>query len=351
MNNVIVIILFIFLILLHCLACSISITAVGDHEMKAILASRHRLPRAICGILNGKYNEITNSDVSRLWEFIWLNILPKVYKTVNGKEENSIWSSKYAGDVTAKALMQMVNVSDEALILAVLSVRQETCVIFESDSTSTVSGLSLPDSTQGGSASSAASDMGESSAVSTSASKRKRKTQTPARKKGRSGNFTKKQQVTKKDYNDKIKELSKKQGYTGCKPLPESVATLNDDDIFELEYTVSAEMGKNEQVYRDFYGIVAMGRKGKTPSPDDETIDDPCKWYHTIAEKIKSMKAMVKDIKARELAMLPAMAVGTGDELPSSSVLSQLVMDFEMPDLQGDDANIDDLISDSLFAI
>ena len=90
-----------------------------------MFASKERLTRAVNKILDGtKYDAIINPDVARLWEFIWLSILPQVYKSTNSKEENSIWSEKFTGDVTAKAIMEMVNISDEALILAVLAVRQ-----------------------------------------------------------------------------------------------------------------------------------------------------------------------------------------------------------------------------------
>jgi len=325
-----------------------NISATEDHETRSLFASRERLRRAIDKVLDANHDAVNNPDVILLWEFIWLFILPKVYKSINSKEENSIWSDKYAGDVTAKALMELVNISDEALILAVLQVRQDTCGIFGSCNT-LVSGLSANSSEDSvaldESASSVSSNAGDHSGFSISGSKRKMKAQAQAKKRGRSGNRIMKKRVAKKDIDDEIKELSKMHGYMGCKkPLPENVATLNDDDECDLEYTVSLEMGKYEEVYRTYYRIVKNGRKGL------RNEEDPYKWYHAIAEKIKTMKAEVKEMNAVELAMLPR-AVGTAEKSPSPSVLPPMVVGFEMPDLQSDDANIMDSLNGDLFEI
>lgn len=120
----------------------------GLHEQKDLVffKDRKQVERAIDAILHGKFSDAT-ANVCTLWEFIWLDVLPKLYNCAKGKDEDNLWNAKFKGDISIATLTDKVDVSDEALILSILYVRQEMHIdVEEEDTTSSDSNASIANS-------------------------------------------------------------------------------------------------------------------------------------------------------------------------------------------------------------
>lgn len=85
-----------------------------------LLQDRKSYKEALENLLLGDYHE-ANTGSTRMWEFIWLELMPKVVPAT-GKATANLFHDSYHSQVDAAALMKHVDVSDEALVLTILSV-------------------------------------------------------------------------------------------------------------------------------------------------------------------------------------------------------------------------------------
>ena len=91
------------------------------------------------GLLHGKY-EAAKEDTQHVWKFIWEELLPKVIPA-HGKAENNLFNPSYPDPVDAGMLMNHAEVSDEAIVLTILSVKEDILETIEDDNESTLSNL------------------------------------------------------------------------------------------------------------------------------------------------------------------------------------------------------------------
>lgn len=93
----------------------------GCDPTKELLNDGKSYQEALSKLLSGDCDK-ADTRTTQMWEFIWLELMPKVVPAP-GKSADNLFHAAYHHQVDAAALMKHVNVSDEALVLTILSVK------------------------------------------------------------------------------------------------------------------------------------------------------------------------------------------------------------------------------------
>jgi hypothetical protein len=91
-----------------------------DAATQKLLQDSKRHKEAFDNLLLGDHHA-ANAGSTQMWEFIWIELMLKVVPAP-GRAAANLFHESYHLQVDAAALMKHVNVSDEALVLTILSV-------------------------------------------------------------------------------------------------------------------------------------------------------------------------------------------------------------------------------------